>query len=234
LTQSAQQRAERAQQTAERFIQDRAFADLSTSTIDQNIATNPHADEMYSAAIQHQWLNPPTAVAWAASGWKKFSKTRDESKKESKHIQPGFTSIAAKLVSDTWKLLDTHSFLNGMTQDYTMHLMDMPCSAMSIGLLIELVGQDEKGCAELGAEFPSAKHMSKLWRDMYRILKRSDFMRCVHGVVTDLFQIICFCMEVNRSTYEIRVTRTAIEYGVAIQRRLTDYVSSTPGQLGQR
>lgn len=220
-------------EAAERLIQYRAFADLSTSTIDQNIATNPHADEMYSAAIQHQWLNPLTAVPWIASEWEKFSKTRDKSKTEIKHIQPGFTDIATKLLSDIWALLDTHSSLNGMTQDYTMHLKGMPPSAMSIALLIELVGQNEEGSAEFGAEFPSAKHMSKLWRDMYRILKRSDFMRCVHGVITDLFQIICFRMEVNRSTKEITVTRTAIEYGAAVQRRLTDYASSTPEQLGK-
>ena len=221
-------------ETAERLIQYRAFADLSTSTIDQNIATNPHANEMYLATIQHHWLNPPTAVAWVASEWEEFSKTRDKSKTELKHIQPGFTNIAAKLQSDIWILLDTHSSLNGMTQDYTMHLKGMPPSAMSIALLIELVGQNEEGSAEFRADFPSAKHMSKLWRDMYRILKRSDFDRCVHGVITDLFQIICFRMEVNRSTKEITVTRTVIEFGPAVQKRLTDYVSSTPEQLGKQ
>lgn len=214
------------------MIQFRAFADLSTSTIDQNIATNPHANEMYFAAIQHQWLSPTSAVAWVASEWEEFSNTRDNSKTKLKRIQQGFTNIAGKLRSEVWALLDTHSSLNGMTQDYTMHLKGMPPSAMSIALLIELVGQNEEGSAEFGAEFPSAKHMSKLWRDMYRILKRSDFMRCVHGVITDLFQIICFRMEVNRSTKKINVTRTAIEYGSAVQRRLTDYVNSTPGQLG--
>eukprot|EP01033_Poteriospumella_lacustris_P008059 gene8059-5802_t len=218
---------------AERLIQNRAFADLSTSTIDQNSATNPHADEMYSAAIQHQWLHPPTAVAWEASEWEAFSKTRDMSKTELSHIQPGFTRIAAQLRSDTWTLLDTHASLHGMTQDYTMHLKGMPPSAMSIALLIELVGQNEEGgSAEVGAAFPSATHMSKLWRNMYRIVKRSGFVRCVHGVVTDLFQIVCFRMEVDRSTYEIKVTRTAVECGAAVQQRLTDYVNATPAQLG--
>lgn len=187
-----------------------------------------------SAAIQHQWLNPPTAVAWVASEWEEFSKTRDKSKTELKHIHPGFTNIADKLLSDVWTLLDTHSSFNGMTQDYTMHLKGMPASAMSIGLLIELVGQNEEGSAEFGAEFPSAKHISKLWRDMCRIVTRSDFMRCVHGVITDLFQIICFRMEPNHSTKEIKVTRTAIEYGAAVQKRLTDYASSTPEQLGKQ
>lgn len=216
------------------MIQCRAFTDLSTSTIDQNIATNPHAGEMYSAAVQHQWLNPATAVSWKAAEWKEFSKTRDISKTEVNHIQPGFTNIAGKLVSDIWTLLDTHSSFNGMTQDYTMHLKGMPPSAMSIALLIELVGQKEEGSAVFGAEFPSAKHMSKLWRDMYRILKRSHFGRCVHGVITDLFRIICFRMEVDHWTKDIKVTRTAIEHGAAVQKRLTDYVSSTPEQLGDQ
>jgi hypothetical protein len=221
-------------EAAERVIERRDFADLSTSTIDQNIATNPHARDMYVAPVQHDWLHlSEEPLPWNAE-WAKFSTTRVKCKSETNHIQPAFCEFALALESSTWALLDTHSGLHGMTQDFTMHLKDQPASAMSIGLLIELVGQNEDGCVDHGATFPSAKHMSKLWRDMYRILHRAGFLRCVHAVITDLFQIICFRMECNPVTLEIVLTRTAIEYGEAVKRRLTDYVRSTPVQLGQQ
>jgi hypothetical protein len=218
----------------QRSIDNRAYADLSTSTIDQNTDTNPRAKDMYLAAVQHQWLTPLTANQWESAEWENFSKSRDNRKKETTHIQPAFTKIADMLQSDIWALLDTHNSYNKMTQDYTMHLKNMPASAMSIGLVIELVGQNEDGCSELGFEFPSAKHMSKLFRNMYRILKRCNFTRFVHGVITDLFYIICFHMEINRSNYEVKVTRTPIECGASVQQRFTEYVNSTPEQLGKR
>jgi hypothetical protein len=172
---------------------------------------------MYFAAVQHDWLNPPAALPWVAE-WANFSTKREIWKSESGHIHPGFCVFARALDSETWALLDTHTGLNGMTQDFTMHLKGLPASAMSIGLLIELLGQSEDGCAEHSATFPSAEHMSKVWRDMYRIMHRGGFLRCGHAVITDLFYIICFRIEFHPATFEILLTRTSVEFGPAVER----------------
>ncbi len=104
-----------------------------------------------------------------------------------------------------------------------MHLRDRPLSAVSIGLVIELVGQDETG-------FPSRDHKAKFIRNLMRVHKKRGFLGHVFGVITDLSRIICFKLE--GSARKMHFQRTAEGEGPMVKEFMISFLNSTPHVLG--
>ena len=155
--------------------------DLSTTTSDLHLhGTDVQATMFDRAAIVPFWLRPTGESVWDEAPWEKHCMT-DRSKIESKAggIQNIWNdNFILNHTSSLWRFADTHKGFEKTTQDCLMHLADRPASPVSVGLVIELVGQNETG-------YPSKEHKAKFIRDMMRVHQRRGWAGHLFGALTD-------------------------------------------------
>ena len=122
-----------------------------------------------------------------------------------------------------WTFTDTHNGWQKFTVDCVMHLKDTPLCEMGIGLVIELVGQNEEG-------WPSKAHKSKFVRDLIRLHNR--VRRPVYGVVLDLGRAVCFRLSGMEEGGIPNLSKTPVQSGGDVRTLMTRIVSLQPRDLG--
>lgn len=162
-------------------------------------------------------------IEWESS-WENYSEQnigRTESGAEG--VQTVWNSFISNGEIGPWTFTDTHNGWQKLTQDCVMHLKGGPLCEMNIGLLIELVGQNEPG-------WPSKDHKAKFVRDLVRLYRRVT--RPVYGVVLDLCRILCFRLDCVNELGVPQLFRTAIHAGSAVRDIMTRFACASPESLG--
>lgn len=200
---------------------------LSVTLVDSCIEAEELKVKTFDEALEVSfWLHPATSTCWSQASWSDYSTTDPQlTEAQSGGVQDVWNDKFMKMhTSKTWDFTDTHkSYFQRLTQDCLMHLRDRPLSVVSIGLVIELVGQDETG-------FPSRKHKAKFIRDLTRAHKRRGYCGVLYGVITDLSRIICFRLEGSESN--LIYQRTGEGGGRLVKEYFTAFLNSKPQDLG--
>lgn len=204
-------------------------SELSTTLNNLCLNTKDVMVEMFDGAETVQfWLKSGNPRAWSGAPWAEYSIT-DKNLMETKAggVQDTWNNkFIANYSPKRWTFTDTHiNFFQRTTQDCLMHLPKRPLSMVSIGLVIELVGQNETG-------FPSNDHKAKFIRDLMRIHKRRGYLGRLCGALTDLSRIICFQLEGPENG--MRFQRTAEEGGALVRKRMVAFLCANPNELGKQ
>jgi hypothetical protein len=174
-----------------------------------------------SAPVKDFWLKGDINTTWAAP-WEDYPNL-DATRKETTKIQPVWNEdFISTFPRDKWQLSDTHTGWNKLTQDCLMHATDQ-LSELAVGVVIELVGQDETG-------WPSKAHRGKFVRDLIRVYHRRGGIP-VQGVITDLARVMAVKLEGIGEDGEPRLVKTAVLTGSGVKKVFLAFAAASTEDL---
>jgi hypothetical protein len=219
------ERAEKEKERAEHENTKLKHQAASSSALALRVLQDPDtalASYFDAAGVCEFWLEPSEELEWKAP-WIEYAEV-DQAKKETGVIQPHWNKkFIPSLASPVWQLSDTHTGWEKLTQDCLLHLRGRK-SELTVGLVIELVGQDETG-------WPNKGHRGKFVRDLIRVFRRRGDA-AVHGVITDLARIVAIQLRSIGPDGTPRLRKTPIMTGPEVERVFRAFASAAPEQLG--
>lgn len=201
-----------------------AYLDRVLSSTEQVFARGDDlmCEAFDSGEVVDFWFRDVARCCWEGP-WSEFANT-DPKKGESKVIQPAIIErFRYPQGASPYTLKHTNTGWNKLTHDAMLVLKGYPVVEMSVALLLEWVGQDEKG-------FPSKKHKAKIVQDCVRLSKRCGG-RTVFAVVSDLSRIVVLRymgMSPERGMPIIQRTKVLID----VQEVLECFAGADPRDLG--